>query len=555
MKKVTEKSSIELIEEATHLLRLAPSRVLVSYYLGTFPFVLGLLYFWSDMSRSAFAQTRLPEAALGMALLFAWTKTWQAVFTHQLLARLSGESQPRWGFAKLARLTLAQAIVQPSGLFVLPVALVLTAPFGWLYAFYQNVTVLAGDTDARVGVLLKKAWRQACLWPGQNHAVLMLLPLFGLVVCLNLVVAVLAVPAALDTFLDVQTPFAQSPWAIFNSTFMAAVFGLAFLCLDPLLKAVYVLRCFYGESLKSAADLKAELRILSAPPTLGVAALVLLLGLAASPPVTAADLAEEASPVAAPSRVAPRPLLFSPPDLDRSVDRVMEQREFLWRLPRDKAPADKRDSGFLSELLQAIGTSVKEAIKAVVGWIERAVNWLRSVFSPGFSPRPTPGDWFAPLPVLTILLILALVGLLLWLLWRMWHEHRRRAAGEVAAQPASPAPDLADENVGADQLPEDGWITLGRDLWQRGELRLALRAFYLSSLAHLADRNLIALAKFKSNLDYARELGRRAHALPDLLDVFAQNIFVFDRAWYGLHEVNSALLDQFARNVERMKTC
>ena len=96
-------------------------------------------------------------------------------------------------------------------------------------------------------------------------------------------------------------------------------------------------------------------------------------------------------------------------------------------------------------------------------------------------------------------------------------------------------------------------MKLARELLERGELRLAMRAFYLASLAHLAGRNLISLAKFKSNRDYERELRRRGHSFPDLLSVFGETVSVFDRIWYGLHEVNGELVQQFAANVERIK--
>src|SRR4029079_1349495 len=46
----------------------------------------------------------------------------------------------------------------------------------------------------------------------------------------------------------------------FNTTFFAVIVGVTYLCLDPLLKAIYVLRCFYGESLSTGEDLKVELR-------------------------------------------------------------------------------------------------------------------------------------------------------------------------------------------------------------------------------------------------------------------------------------------------------
>jgi hypothetical protein len=556
MRKLTEQGGIELIEEATHLLRLAPAGAFLSYYLGSLPFFLGVLYFWSDMSRSAFAAQRLPLAALGLALLLVWMKTWQAVFAHQLLARLCGEPPPRWSAARLGRMALVQGIVQPSGLFVLPVAFVLMAPFGWLYAFYQNLTALAGTEHASVRGLLRKSWRQACLWPGQNHAVLMVLPLFGLVAFLNLFVAVAAVPWLLDLLLDVQTPFTQSPWAILNSTFFAAVAGLTHLCLDPLLKAVYVLRCFRGESLQSAADLKADLRRLVPPLNSAAAGLALLLALAAAPPLSAADQAEDAAPATPPPRSVQRPppgAAVTPAELDRSIDRALDGREFLWRLPREHAPKQETDRGWLAALLEDLGESLKRGAEAIGRWIEKVSSWIRQRLSPGLKPNPTPGDWTGPLPVLLTVLIAVLVGVLGWLLFRMWQTQRRQAASVAAAAAPAPAPDVADDTVGADQLPEDGWVRLARELWERGELRLALRALYLSSLAHLAARDLISLARFKSNLDYERELGRRAHALPELLGVFRENVSVFDQVWYGLHEVNPDRLGQFAQNVERIK--
>src|SRR2546423_5583155 len=123
----------------------------------------------------------------------------------------------------------------------------------------------------------------------------------------------------------------------------------------------------------------------------------------------------------------------------------------------------------------------------------------------------------------------------------------------MPAQAIQPAPDLTDENVAADQLPEDGWSKLGRELLGRGELRLAMRAFYLASLAHLAGRHLLTLAKFKSNRDYENEVRRRGHALADLPSLFGENVSAFDRAWYGMHEVTEELLNQFILRVERLR--
>ena len=159
--------------------------------------------------------------------------------------------------------------------------------------------------------------------------------------------------------------------------------------------------------------------------------------------------------------------------------------------------------------------------------------------------------WVASLYMLLYgLIIVALVALGV-LLYRVWLG--RRVSPAIASEPIPPAPDITDENVHADQLPADGWTRLARELLERGEFRLALRAFFLASLSHLAARNLISIARFKSNRDYERELRRRGHSWPDLLSTFGENLLAFERIWYGLHNVNRDLVEQFAANVERMR--
>jgi hypothetical protein len=90
---------------------------------------------------------------------------------------------------------------------------------------------------------------------------------------------------------------------------------------------------------------------------------------------------------------------------------------------------------------------------------------------------------------------------------------------------------------------------------ERGELRLALRAFYFATLAHLAAREMVTIARFKSNRDYETEVNRRARGLPELRAAFAANVSAFDRAWYGLYEVSSEGLAQFRSNLQRIRSC
>jgi len=119
--------------------------------------------------------------------------------------------------------------------------------------------------------------------------------------------------------------------------------------------------------------------------------------------------------------------------------------------------------------------------------------------------------------------------------WKLWQ--RRTPPLEVAAQPPPPAPDLASDDVTADQLPEEAWLGLARQMVEQGDYRLALRALYLAALAHLGERQIISIARHKSNRDYQREMRRRRPAQEELHTTFAGAVRDFERAWYGMHEV------------------
>jgi hypothetical protein len=546
------KGALELIEETFHAWRLAPASALFAYYLGSVPFVLGLLYFWSDMSRGAFAERRLAAGAFALALLFLWMKTWQAVFAHQMLARVCGEPAPRWTPVRLLRAALAQAILQPSGLFVLPVALAFLLPFGWAYAFYQNVTALGTGDSTDVRRLFRQAWQQARLWTAQNNVALAAFKLFGLFVVANLVFAFFLVPFLLKTLLGIETHVSRLMQDLetvlqlmLNSTFLTALLGLAYLCLDPLLKTFYVLRCFYGESLRTGQDLKTELRSFRPDARLAamLAAFCLTL-LPANAPAAAASPARDA---------AASPATVSPSELDLAIADVITQREYSWRLPREKAPPTAAEKGWLVVFVESVFEVIADAAKTVGRWLRDLFRWLNFKNRPVTLRDDAASAWLTRLHWAFLTLIVVLVCILAVMLYRMWRR-RRRPAETIAAQAVQAAPDVSDENVGAEQLPEDGWVKLARELIGRGDLRLALRALYLASLAHLAARGLLTLARFKSNRDYDQELGRRSHALPELARTFTENVAVFDRVWYGLHEVSPDLLDQFTRNVERIKT-
>jgi len=533
------KAALEVIEEAVHLLRRAPAPTLAVYYLGALPFVLGVLYFWADMGRDAFAYRHCPQAAFGVALLYLWMKCWHGLFARQLLAQVRSEPKTRWTFGRAARLVFLQSGVQPTGLFVLPFAAVLTLPFGYAYAFYHSISVLEAQPGEGLRATLRKAVEHSSRWPAQNHALIAVLFGFSFFVFLNLLIAAIAAPELLRMLLGVETVFTLSGLHLFNTTFLAAVGFLTYLCMNPLIKAVYVLRVFYGESVHSGEDLRVELRSLSREGRVAVASVLLALGLFGAQPAAADD----AGDAAAPSSV-------SPTELDQAIREVLEQREYSWRMPREEEAGEK---GIVVTFLESVVEWTRQFLKTLRGWAEKVMDWLRSLFE-----RRTPGDrggglgWMTATQSMLFVLLAAVVCALVLLCWRMWKQ-RHRPRADVVAQAIASAPDLTDDNVVADQLPVESWLARAQELMQQGDLRLALRALYLASLAHLAQRELIRIAKFKSNREYEQELRRRAHVHPELLSAFSTNVSTFEQVWYGRYDVSHGLLDDFHANLQRME--
>jgi hypothetical protein len=541
------KGAIEMIEEAIHLLRRSPGSLLSSYYTGSLPFILGLLYFWADMSRNAYADAYCAPASLGLAILFLWMKCWQAVFASKVMARLNLKTPAPWSLGRILRLAGTQGMIQCTALFLLPVALMMTLPFGWLYAFYQNVSAEDNAEGQGVIPLCKRAWQQAKRWPAQNHILLSLLFVFGLFVFLNLGLTVFMIPHLFRTLLGYESIFTLSGSSALNTTFLAATFAMAYLCVDPLVKTIYALRCFYGSSLRSGDDLRTELsRFLPKGKALTLALALFLVPLC--PPQSGANEKHPVSPALKAS--------VSPGELDRSMQEVLERREFTWRLPRERPQkGDHEKAGFFSKWTAWLGDAVKSGIKTLWQWITKALDRLKDFLEKGDrAEKSADTGWMESVRGLLVALMIMMSCLLALSLFKMW-KRRNDRSGAIMSKAITPEPDLTDHDVEADALPAERWRSLADELSEMGSFRLALRALYLAILAHLAEQGMITLAKHKSNGDYEGELRRRAHGRKDLQALFSKTVAFFDRAWYGMHPLSREHLDRFTSHHERIIAC
>lgn len=531
------KSAIRMIEEAVHLLRTAPGTLLTVYYLGSVPFVLGLFYFWADMSRSAHAHEYSAMAAIGLSFLFVWMKFWQTVFMYQVRAQLGGESRIRWSLQRISSIVATQSLIQSTRFFVLPIASLMVIPFGFCYAFYQNASAHDDGQSQTLRSTCRWAWRQARLWPRQNHLLIGIYWIFGVVIFINVSLTAIFIPQLVKSLFGIDSAFTLSGMYMFlNTTFLMVVVGMSYLLLDPFIKATYALRCFYGSALQSGADLKTELdQMLGGRKKLVIG--FLIVSLCVTPFSSMAEPRESVTAT----------------DLDRSIEETMGRREFAWRMPRETIQSDEqKDKGPFEAAVDWLIEMLGKGLKKIANWITKLIEWLEGLLPKSDKPANTAnGSWITPVRIVLIILLILLLTILSYVFVRIW-QRRRSGPVETPRAVAAPTPDLTDESVKADDLSTNRWLTLAGELAEKGELRLAMRALYLATLARLADHDLITIEVYKSNREYERELKRRAHEHKELLSIFSASLNSFESIWYGMYRIARSDFDVFAADHQRI---
>lgn len=539
-------SALQLLEEAFHLLRTTPPASLWLYFAGTVPFALAAFYFWADMSRSSHARADSALGAMGVAAAYFWMKGWQGLFCRRLWEQIHPSGAPAGlSRARLLRYFAAQMFLHS---LALPVRVVSLIFIGWTNAFFQGATVLAFTQDhGRQPLRRTIAGAARCAhhhWD-QNYAILCLLGLFGLFIWVNVAATMVLIPMAIRMFTGVDSVFTLNPMStLANTTFLFASLLVVWLIVDPLLKAIYTLRCFRTVSRRTGADLISRLARHRSGPGLAATAMALILGLV--PPAPAQETAPASSRAAEAA---------TPEDLRESIERTLRQKEYQWRFPRLEESKTDAEKNWLARALTDFADSIEQAVNRAGDALDA---FFRRLFGDGDRRKKvevTPGIGLSGAAIGSVgkaLLIVAVVALIVWVGILIFRRSRWEGSAVPDDGAAGGPIDLESESIVATQLPEDEWMRLAREQIARGEHRLAIRALFLASLAHLGDRGLLNVARFKSNRDYSRELHLKARSEPELRAAFGENVGLFERVWYGLHEAGREAIDHFTANYERI---
>ncbi|MEZ0295226.1 MAG: DUF4129 domain-containing protein [Candidatus Methylacidiphilales bacterium] len=566
-----ERSALDLIEEAVHLLRCAPLRILLFYAVGTLPFIVGMLFFCLEVRVASNSWDIIVPGSLVLTLLYVWMGGWQAAFTQELWALRLGRTPPVWTWRTVASLTAAQTRWKPWGLFALPLSAIFLVPWPWCYMLSHNISILiTGETGSAtertkgIAVAMRLAsqnWKHAFKIQVFGHV------LYGLMY-FNLMLLLLAFNLLVHLISGIESPMNENPFLYVSVPVQLAVCGLTFFFANPIMKTVCMLRCLYGLSRDTGDDLLAGLRNarariaareernrihapiapaaarpgLKAVARLITVAFLFLTTITATTGGDSAHAADQPKPAAsAAANTAPSvdtsTLEKRSQEIGRSMERVFASPDYSWRDDNE----------------------VK--IKTVQNhWFKRWTDYLWSWVEWFYKPRKDAADrdeasgnsfWsflqYGNLTMTQALMLIGALGCLIAICIFLLRKTKQEPQGAVLVPvpAAPPAVNVADEQVLASALPEDEWRALAEKLRMEGNLRLALRALYLGTLAHLARRELISIARAKSVRNYRRELQMKARHIPPVLTAFDAQAQDFERIWYGEHPSTSQLFETF----------
>jgi hypothetical protein len=529
---IEQPGPIPLLEETAHSLRRASFETLLCHWIGSVPFALALLIYWTQLTHPPISDLACAAESLALALLLIWMNCWRSVFAGRLYLDLSGAAETPWTPRRVRRLVANQTLLAATKLVILPLSLVAVFPFATTISFYRNASVLAVREDLDPLTVISRARRLAGFDKYQCWLLQAVLLLLSLVAMLNLALTAIILPQLLKMLTGYESAFTRSGPSFFeNRLFLFFVLGVTWLLFDPFVQAAHCLRCFHAESAETGEDLRAGLRRIRSASTKGVAAAVVILAMALLPGAARANDSVNSH------------------DLEQVVRHTMQSPAYNWRIPPPATAASNTPWIILAtdRAIRAVSSAIKWIGKA----IDRVLRWIFGGM--GLSPLPAGGK--APSTALhwSVWVMIGLAVLLAgWVAWRARTLRRKKpGAGEA---PALVPVRLEDESLTADRLPEAAWLEMAERCLAEGNLRLALRAFYLANLAWMGRKELLTIDPGKTNREFELELRRRARRSPEARELFSANVRAFERAWYGLHDVPEEETREFRRRNDEMKT-
>jgi len=234
---------------------------------------------------------------------------------------------------------------------------------------------------------------------------------------------------------------------------------------------------------------------------------------------------------------------FGAADRDPSVEAGREAlHRWVWQYPFYDAEEDG---------LRAIPVSEPWHVRWewLLDWFADVLEWLRGLVTFG-GGKPGSMSWQQWVGWGLIVALLALLAYLMVRVWRRRGEARRPGATGLGES------DVVEERRRVEALPSDvgrrraNLLDAARECYGQGDFREAIIYLFSYQLVRLDKRQLIRLAKGKTNRQYLREIGRRRA----LRRLFEQTMVTFEDAFFGDYAIDRARFESVWSHLDEFES-
>ncbi len=537
------RTAIDIVEESFNILRQNWKELLPLHMIGMVPFVAGLVLFVNDMSFSVLAFDKAGEYSFMMVLLFMWKNFIQSLFCRKVTGKLimsEADGEP-FDLRATVKIFVSQGIVQTAGLFIRFISLILFVTIPLTSAFFNSFAVFIASENGDIRKSISKSFRHMLYMLHQNCFLQVIFFCVGLMTAVNAVTIIFAISWFIKTFLGMESTFSLGSSAIyfnivFNTTFLSVLFGIVLLVVDPIVKTAFTVRVFYEESATKGYDIIADFaRISGSMLSRHAVSIAMVLSVFLTLPAAAAG---NTIPLSADSTGTVSPI--PPEEIRSSLDKVLKERQFSWHMP----PVEE-----MKENPAGIWLTIERYLEKVKEFMDEVLEFLGGYFFKKGGER----TWKRLVGENAVLISIVLAAAAVAVFLLIYFLKRNRAKRHAAVAVAGIARKIAIEDISADKHDDSEWARMALDFIAGGDMKSALRAFFMACLSTLSTKNILVLNRAKTNSDYYRELRRKMRRRPEIASVFHENLIVFEKVCYGKGDVDAEVLESFRKNYELLK--
>ena len=204
-----------------------------------------------------------------------------------------------------------------------------------------------------------------------------------------------------------------------------------------------------------------------------------------------------------------------------TIERVLSGDEF------NRGKERTADMDWLKKILDKIGEFLEDVQKKISEWLEKLFSRIHIDFGGGGSAATAKTVAKIIIIVLAAAAAVALTILLIQLLKR----GKRRKLGKDE-----------DRELSEYAADPDAALALAQRYRSEGQTRLSFRYLFINLLTELNRREIIKIARYKTNRSYLREAVAALNADETLIKRFFDT---FNRTWYGGKSLSAEELDRF----------